>query len=814
MENFKIIKRDGSYQTFDEEKIAQAIIKAMIKTHNIDFNEANDIADDIREHFERIIEAVKDSHYYPSVYDIEKMVEYKLMDYDKNIAREYTGYRAHREYERQKNSMLVRKVKGLMNNTDPTITAENANKDANIISTQRDLLSGTVSKDLTIALHMLPKRVEENHLKGYIHFHDLDYSPFFPMYNCMLIALKKMLLNGFNMGHAEIETPNSFGVACTVTSQIITAVASNIYGGNTINRIDEVLAPYVTRSYIKRFIKEIKRWLERITIPDMGNSEFLDRISVIADKIYKNCINMEWYDEAINEVKINDTVTKTKSNPYCIRSLNESFINLCKKAGLKNEQYMEVIKYVSEDTEKEVYDGCQTLEYQINTMSSSNGQTPFTTFNFGLGTELECRLIQKSILLVRLAGLGSNKRTAIFPKLIFTLCKGINFRKGDPNYDLKKLAMKCSSKRLYPDVLSYEKICEITGGKVVYKEGTDCPDLNESTSFKAPMGCRSFLGYWINPETGKEEYDGRNNNGVISLNLVRIALETRNEKNHEEAFYKLLDEKLDVIKEGLLFRIRRLEHVKAKVAPILYGCGRTGATGFNLDPEEEIGKLFGKRTSISLGYVGLHECVLLLYGKEAFGNPEIIEKAKAIMKHLYDTTKKWSETTNYSFSVYGTPAESLAGRFESIDKKEFGVIEGINDKDWYTNSFHLCPTTEANAFEKIDFEANFVPYSTGGFTTMIDCNDLGKNPDALEPLWDYMYDKIGYMSINIKNDRCFECGYEGEFNPTDEGYCCPNCGNHDINKMSVIRRISGYLTDGRPINKYKLKEIQSRVVHY
>lgn len=326
--------------------------------------------------------------------------------------------------------------------------------------------------------------------------------------------------------------------------------------------------------------------------------------------------------------------------------------------------------------------------------------------------------------------------------------------------------------------------------------------------------CRSFLGYWINPETGKEEYDGRQNAGVISVNLVRIALETRGAEDHEKAFYDRLDEVLDVCKEGLLYRVHRLEHVKAKVAPILYGCGRTGATGFNLSPEEEIGKVFGKRSSISLGYVGLHECVLALYGKEAFGNPEIIEKAKKIMKHLYDTTKKWSEETNYSFSVYGTPAESLAGRFESIDKQDFGEIPGINDKDWYTNSFHLCPTTKANAFEKIDFESEFVKYSSGGFTTMIDCNDFGKNPKALEPLWNYMYDKIGYMSINIKNDRCFECGYEGEFNPTEDGYVCPNCGNHDVNKMSVVRRISGYLTDGRKINKHKLQEIQSRVVHY
>lgn len=455
-------------------------------------------------------------------------------------------------------------------------------------------------------------------------------------------------------------------------------------------------------------------------------------------------------------------------------------------------------------------------------------QTPFISISFALGTSIESRLIQRAILDVRLEGLGKNHSTPVFPKLLFILCKGINFYEEDPNYDIKVHAMKCASLRMYPDILNYENVCKVCGGTVVYKdEEHKVVDIEKSEGFKACMGCRSFLHIWRDPETGKEVYDGRNNMGVISINLVKIALEARNESDNiakrENYFFTKLNEVLDVAHEGLLSRAERLLHVKATVAPILYGdatVGAYGATGYSLNPDEEIGKIFiNKRASISLGYVGLHETILALYNEKMFGNKELIEKGKAIMKVLYGATKAWSANSTWAFSVYGTPAESLAGRFIGPDVKKFGIIEGITDRDWYTNSCHLDVEQEATAFEKIDFEGEFSKYTPGGVTNMIDCNSLKNNPMALEALWNYSYEsKIPYTSINVREDRCFNsnCNYVGEFEPTDKGYKCPCCGNTDPAKMEVIRRISGYLSlvSTRAVNNGKKKEIDHRVVHF
>ena len=296
--------------------------------------------------------------------------------------------------------------------------------------------------------------------------------------------------------------------------------------------------------------------------------------------------------------------------------------------------------------------------------------------------------------------------------------------------------------------------------------------------------------------------------GVISINLVRIALES----NTIEDFYKLLDEKLDICKEGLLYRINRLLGTKAKVAPILY---KNGAMGHYLDSENEVDFLFKKgRASVSLGYIGLHETVLKLTGKKMFGNPEIKQIGIDILQHLRDKCDEWKAETGYGFSLYGTPSENLCYKFERLDREKFGIIEGITDKEWYTNSFHLDVQQPCTAFEKIDFEAPFQKISNGGFITYVECNSLKDNPKALEALWDYAVEKVGYFSINVPLDKCFKCGYDGQFVPTENGFQCPNCGNTDPETISCVRRISGYLTDGRQINKGKFNEIINRVVHY
>lgn len=771
-----VIKRDGRREKFNKDKITKAIIAAMNKIGKIDE------LDNAYKYTDEIVDSVNINYTGEiSIYDIEKIVETNLMNHDKEAAREYTSYRGARDASRMRSSSLVKKIYGLLDCSDPEIIAENANKAADKIYVQRDLLAGTVAKEITKDLNLIPPRVQKARMDNYIHWHDEDYQPLFPMYNCMLIDYYKMLTNGLLIGNALLESPQSIEVACTVLSQIIQGVACSQYGGQTINRIDEKLVIFVRRSYIK-IVKE----------------------------------------------KMNDIYPKY--NP-CVNNLSDSSsieeINNYLKGFMDKDEYSMFECKCLKKIQKNVYDGIQCLEYQINTLYTTNGQTPFVSISFGLGTSIESRMIQTALLKVRIKGIGKKRATPVFPKLLFIICKGINFYEEDPNYDIKCIAMKCAASRMYPDILNYENVCKVAGGTVVYKDADKrIVDIDKSTGFKAPMGCRSFLHRWTNPITGQEEYDGRNNMGVISVNLVRIALEARNATDdideREIIFYSKLNEILDIAHEGLLCRANSLNNIKAKISPILYGdstVGAYGATGFSLHPEETVGKIFDNhRASVSLGYVGLHETVIALYGKKMFNNDILTEKGLEILRTLHEATKEWTENSTWSFSVYSTPAENLMNKFIGPDTKTFGEIPGITDKDWYTNSCHLDVTQIADAFEKIDFESKFTMYTPGGVTCMIDCNELKDNYMALEPLWNYSYEhsNISYMSINVKNDRCYKCGFTGEHIPTDNGYECPNCHNTDSSEQQVIRRISGYLTDAssRPINHSKKSEIDNRVTHY
>lgn len=791
--NFKVIKRDGRYEAFDSFKITNAIIKAMNKIDKIDqvddaYIITNDVEDIIRTNYGN--EGIIDIH------DIESIVETTLMSYDKEVAREYTSYRGARDASRMRSSSLVNKINGLLNYTDQDIIAENANKAADKIYVQRDLLAGTVAKEITKDLNLIPARVQKARIANYIHWHDEDYAPLFKMYNCMLIDYKTMMKNGFVVGNALIETPNSFGVFCTLLSQIIQGVACSQYGGQTINRLDEGAVPYVVKDYRKIVKEKFGELFENIECVDLEH----DFSQTVDFDVIENLDSVE----KINEYLINNITDDKRYFPS-----KDIIISRC-------------LKKLS----KHVYDGIQCLEYQINTLFTTNGQTPFVSISFGLGTSIESRLIQKSILEVRKKGLGKNEVTPVFPKLLFTLCKGINFYPEDPNYDIKLLAEECAAKRMYPDTLNFETVCRIAGGTVAYKDKEHrVVDIENSTGYKAPMGCRSFLHIWRDPVTGKEVYDGRNNMGVISINLVRIALEAREHSDNilyrEKYFFEKLAEILDIAHEGLLCRANSLNGVKASIAPILYGdstVGAYGATGFSLHPDDDIKQVFtNHRASVSLGYVGLHETILALYGEKMFGNKDLINKGKQIMSVLHQATKQWTAESEWTFSVYSTPAENLMNKFIGPDKLRFGEIEGITDKDWYTNSCHLDVTQPATAMEKIDFEGQFSEYTPGGVTCMIDCNSLLNNPFALDALWNYEYEaNTSYNSINVKNDRCFECKFEGEFIPTNNGYKCPCCGGTNPFKQQVIRRISGYLTDAssRPINHSKKSEIDNRVTHY
>ncbi|ELS0750588.1 anaerobic ribonucleoside-triphosphate reductase [Vibrio vulnificus] len=701
-----VIKRDGSRAPFSRDRIQAAVEAA---AENVDkeiaiyaLNVALAVELQLKDHDE------------VHIHEIQTRVENELMQGPyKSLARAYIEYRHDRDIAREKQSTLTREIEGLIEESNVDLINENANKDGKVIPTQRDLLAGIVAKHYA-KTHILPRDVVQAHDEGDIHYHDLDYAPFFPMFNCMLIDLKGMLTHGFKMGNAEIDTPKSISTATAVTAQIIAQVASHIYGGTTINRIDEILEPYVNASYEKH-LKIAQEW-------DIHNPE----------------------------------------------------------------------GFAIARTEKECYDAFQSLEYEVNTLHTANGQTPFVTFGFGLGTSWASKLIQQSILKNRIAGLGKNRKTAVFPKLVFAIKDGLNHKPTDPNYDIKQLALECASKRMYPDILNYDKVVEITG------------------SFKTPMGCRSFLGTY--EENGELIHEGRNNLGVVSLNLPRIALKADGD---EEKFYALLDEKLKLARRALETRISRLENVKARVAPILY---MEGACGVRLKADQPIADIFKQgRSSISLGYIGIHETINALFGNQThvYDDNELREKALNIVKRMKSAVEAWTEETGYGFSLYGTPSENLCSRFCRIDTKEFGVIEGVTDKGYYTNSFHLDVEKKVNPYDKIDFEMPYPEISSGGFICYGEFPNMQKNVEALENVWDYSYSKVPYYGTNTPIDECYECGYTGEFDCTSKGFTCPKCGNHDSSKVSVTRRVCGYLgsPDARPFNFGKQEEVKRRVKH-
>lgn len=447
--------------------------------------------------------------------------------------------------------------------------------------------------------------------------------------------------------------------------------------------------------------------------------------------------------------------------------------------------------YTWSKTKKDIYDAMQSLEYEVNTLYTSNGQTPFVTFGFGLGTNVFEREIQQALLEVRINGLGKEKRTAIFPKLVFGIRDGVNLKPKDPNYDIKTLAVKCATKRMYPDILNYDKLVELTG------------------SYKAPMGCRSFLQGWID-EFGNDINTGRMNLGVVTLNLPRIAIESNGSK---VLFWRILHERIDIAKDALVYRIERVKEAQPENAPILY---MNGAWGKKLSNDDSVWNVFRKkRATISLGYIGLYEVGVTFFGADWEQNPAAKSFTIEIVKELKKHCDSWGDTYDVHFSVYSTPSESLTDRFCRLDTEHFGKIEHVTNKEYYTNSFHYDVRKKPNPFEKIDFEKDYPQYSSGGFIHYVEYPNIQQNPRALEAVWDYSYDKIAYLGTNTPIDRCYECHYSGDFTPTSRGFECPQCKNNNPHTCDVVKRTCGYLGNPqkRPMAHGRHKEISSRQKH-
>lgn len=695
LNNFSVHKRDGSKEKFDLNKLIFSLKRA-----------GNTQVEDTVAELSALLNENKDSQSIDTQ-SIKNIVTSIQVDSNK-----YNHFAKKMDDIEAKATDLEYQV-NLLRSRNLQIVNENANKDSRVFNTQRDLSAGVLSK--VVGLDMLPKNVKKAHLKGQIHFHDLDYHPYAPMTNCCLIDFKSMFENGFQIGNAQVTSPKSIQTAAAQMAQIIANVASSQYGGTSVNRIDELLEKYAELNYHKHL------------------------------KIAK-----EWIEGPAKQVEFAETQTK-----------------------------------------KDIYDSMQSLEYEINTLYTSQGQTPFTTLGFGLGTSWYAREIQKSILKVRILGLGKEKRTAIFPKLVFTLKEGINLKKEDPNYDIKQLALECSTKRMYPDVLMYDKIVSLTG------------------SYKAPMGCRSFLQGWKD-ENGQEVNEGRMNLGVVTLNLPRIAIESMQSQTH---FWELLDERLEIVKDALLYRIQRVKEALPENAPILY---QYGAFGKRLTKDDEVNEVFkNRRATISLGYIGLYEVGTVFFGPDWESNAEAKSFTVNILKHMKAFADHLSETYGYHFSIYGTPSESLTDRFCRMDQEFFGLIPDVTDKDYYTNSFHYDVRKQPTPFEKLAFESEYLPYTTGGFINYCEYPNMRQNPKALEAVWDYAYDRVGYLGTNTPIDHCYQCGFDGDFKPTERGFQCPQCGNRNPETCDVVKRTCGYLGNPqlRPMVRGRHKEIASRKKH-
>ncbi|HFI0163748.1 TPA: anaerobic ribonucleoside-triphosphate reductase [Streptococcus suis] len=706
--NLVVLKRDGRTVSFDEQKIFSALSRANQELEH-PVSEAGlqlVLEASLQEIGRRFIGDIQ-------IYEIQTIVEQELLKaHLYELAERYIQYRTQRDFRRHQATDINFEIHKLLSK-DQALVNENANKDADVFNTQRDLTAGIVGK--SIGLKLLPAHVANAHQKGDIHYHDLDYSPYTPMTNCCLIDFKGMLARGFKIGNADVESPKSIQTATAQISQIIANVSSSQYGGCSADRIDEVLAPYAELNYQKH-LKEATDWV----LPD------------------------------------------------------------------KQEDYARA------KTQKDIYDAMQSLEYEINTLFTSNGQTPFTSLGFGLGTSWFEREIQKAILNIRIKGLGREGRTAIFPKLIFTVKRGLNLEPDSPNYDIKQLAIECATKRMYPDMLSYDKIVELTG------------------SFKVPMGCRSFLQGWKD-ENGQDVTSGRMNLGVVTVNLPRIAMESAGDM---DKFWEIFAERMSIAKDALVYRVERVKEATPANAPILYQYGAFGKRLAKTDAVDEVFK--NRRATVSLGYIGLYEVATVFYGGQWETNPEAKDFTVDIIKKMKNLVEDWSDEYGYHFSVYSTPSESLTDRFCRMDTEKFGLVENITDKQYYTNSFHYDVRKNPTPFEKLDFEKVYVEAgASGGFIHYCEYPVLQQNPKALEAVWDYAYDRVGYLGTNTPIDHCYACDFEGDFEPTERGFKCPNCGNSDPKTVDVVKRTCGYLGNpqARPMVKGRHKEIISRVKH-
>ena len=722
----KIVKRDGHIVDYDPEKIRIAIGKAN--------DEVKGKKKVTKEQIEEIIQYIEELNKKRIlVEDIQDIIEEKLMEFDKyELAKKYITYRYTRELVRKANT-TDKSIKELIEGENEYWNSENSNKNAQVVTTQRDYLAGITSTDITRRF-LLPEEIVEAHDKGIIHFHDADYFAQNALHNCELINLDDMLQNGTVINGVMIEKPHRFITAATIATQIILAVTSSSYGGATVSLSH--LAPFVRLSYEKYYKKYQKR-------------------------------------------------------------------NLSKE---------DCEKFAREDTRKEVEDGVQTFNYQVNSMTNTNGQAPFLSVNMYLGETEEYKeelaMIIEEFLKQRILGFKNEKGvyiTPAFPKLLYVLEED-NIHEDSKYWYLTKLAAECTAKRMVPDYISEKVMKELKKNELGDGECYPC------------MGCRSFLtpdrtmslgniAKAKNYVEGKGKYYGRFNQGVVTINLPDVALSADGDMDE---FWKIFDERLELCHKALQIRHKRLSTVTSDVAPILW---QNGALA-RLEKGESIHELLHHGYStISLGYAGLYECVKVMTGHSHTDNGEGKEFGLKVMQHLNDMTNKWKKEEDIDYSVYGSPIESTTYKFAKCLKERFGTVKGITDRGYVTNSYHVPVFEEIDAFSKLKLESEFQKLSPGGAISYIETPNLQNNLDAIIEVIKFIYDNIMYAELNTKSDYCQKCGYTGEILIDDDlEWYCPNCGNRDHNTLNVARRTCGYIGTNF-WNKGRTQEIKERVLH-
>ena len=706
----RIQKRDGRIVPYEEEKIVAAIQKAnneVEKEYRAEEELIGEILDDVKQEGKELL----------TVEHVQDMIEERLVSHNKyTLAKKYIVYRYQRSLLRKSNTTDESILK-LIRNENKELAEENSNKNTRLASTQRDYIAGEVSRDVTRRL-LLPEHIALAHENGAIHFHDADYF-IQPIFNCCLINIQDMLDNGTSINGKLIESPKSFQVACTVTTQIIAAVASNQYGEQSVN--------------IKHLGKYLRK--SRLKFEQQLDQEFGDSLDAQAKK-------------KIVDIRLRD----------------------------------------------ELRSGVQTIQYQINTLMTTNGQSPFVTLFLHIDEEdeyvEETVQIIEEILTQRLQGTKNEKGvyvTPAFPKLVYVLDENNCLKGGKYDY-VTHLAARCSTKRMYPDYISAKKMRENYEGNVF-----SC------------MGCRSFLSPWKD-ENGNYKWEGRFNQGVVSLNLPQIGILA---KGDEKVFWEILEERLQLCYEALMCRHKALEGTVSDVSPIHWQYGAIA----RLKKGEKIDKyLHGGYSTMSLGYIGLYETTYLMKGC-SHTKPEGKEFAMKVMDYMQETAARWKEETGIGFSLYGTPAETLCYRFARIDREKFGDIENVTDKGYYTNSYHVDVRENIDAFTKFTFESEFQNKSLGGAISYVEIPNLNNNLEALEELIRFIYDNIQYGEFNTKSDYCHVCGFDGEIQINENmEWECPQCHNKDHAKMNVTRRTCGYLGENF-WNAGKTKEIKARVLH-